>query len=219
MTYDQVEQEPVWKAKVRAEELLDENGKPVWEGYLLAVVGRQLWIVGSDTRGTIYGIYDLTRRIGVSPWYFFADVPVKKRTSFDLQDDFRLVEHPSVQYRGIFINDEEELDHWAKAHTKDGTIGPETYAHIFELLLRLKANYIWPAMHVNYFNGNPENAALASRMGIVVGTSHCDMMLRSNQNEWKPWLASKGYDKLGIQYDYSIPGENREKLLGKCGGE
>lgn len=213
MTYDQIEQEPVWKTKIHAEELLDENGKPIWEGYLLAVEGSQLWIVGSDTRGTIYGIYDLTRRLGVSPWYFFADVPVKKRTSFSLQDDFRIVEHPSVQYRGIFINDEEELDHWTKAHTKDGTIGPETYAHIFELLLRLKANYIWPAMHVNYFNGNPENAALASRMGIVVGTSHCDMMLRSNQNEWKPWLASKGYDKLGIQYDYSIPGENREKLL------
>ena len=87
MTYDQIEKKPVWKEKVRADELLDENGKPIWEGYLLAVEGSQLWIVGSDTRGTIYGIYDLARRLGVSPWYFFADVPVKKRTSFRLPDD------------------------------------------------------------------------------------------------------------------------------------
>lgn len=83
MTYDQVKEKPVWKEKVRAGELLDENGKPIWEGYLLAVEGSQLWIVGSDTRGTIYGIYDLTRRIGVSPWYFFADVPVKKEPLLD----------------------------------------------------------------------------------------------------------------------------------------
>ena len=123
---------------------------------------------------------------------------------------FYRADYPSVQYRGIFINDEEELEAWARKHTKDKTIGPCLYEKIFELLLRLKANYIWPAMHVNYFNENPRNGELAEEMGIVVGTSHCDMLLRSNQNEWRPWIEKKGYYDLA--YDYSIEGENRERL-------
>ena len=115
---------------------------------------------------------------------------------------------------------------------KDGTIGPELYRKIYELILRLKGNYIWPAMHVNYFQENPENARLASEMGIIVGTSHCDMLMRSNQNEWNPWLREKGYvsdynavhsnklaadgaaeeNKEVIYYDYSIPGKNRDVI-------
>ena len=90
------------------------------------------------------------------------------------------------------------------------TIGVKTYEKIFELLLRLKLNYIWPAMHVNSFNLKQENGALANRMGIVVGTSHCDMLMRSNNREWKPWLAKKGY--TDVEYDFSIPGRNREIL-------
>lgn len=114
-----------------------------------------------------------------------------------------------MQYRGIFLNDEEELNAWAKLHTTDGTIGPATYRPVFELILRLKGNYIWPAMHVNAFNADPENGRLADEMGIVGGTSHCDMLLRSNQHEFDPWVEKKGY--TGLLYDYSLE-ENRLKL-------
>ena len=193
-------------------ELLDETGNYRFEGYLLAEKEGSLFIIGNDKRGIMYGIYDLSRRIGVSPWHFFADVPIKKREYWEIPDGYRSVQYPSVRYRGIFINDEEELENWAKKHTSDETIGPETYRLIFDLLLRLRANYIWPAMHVNCFNGNPENGRLAQEMGIIVGTSHCDMLMRSNHNEWRPWLASKGYDRQETVYDYSIEGSNREKI-------
>ncbi|MGP4039178.1 glycosyl hydrolase 115 family protein [Gracilibacillus sp. D59] len=196
--------------EINTECLRDLEGNYRWEGYLLQEKDEILYIIGTDRRGTVFGIYEFSKMIGVSPWYFFADVPVKKRDSIVIEKDFKTSSYPSVQYRGIFLNDEEQLEAWAKAHTNDDTIGPETYVHVFELLLRLKANYIWPAMHVNYFNENPENGRLAEEMGVVVGTSHCDMLLRSNQNEWEPWLKKKGYE--GVSYDYSIPGRNREIL-------
>ncbi|MEF3353230.1 glycosyl hydrolase 115 family protein [Paenibacillus sp. GYB006] len=195
---------------VSLDKLKQEDGSYHWEAFLQEVVNGVFYIIGTDRRGTVFGIYDLCEAIGVSPWYYFADVPVKTKDVFHLPLDFSKADWPSVKYRGIFLNDEEELDEWAKLHTTDGTIGPATYQPIFELLLRLKANFIWPAMHVNYFNENPENAALADRMGIVVGTSHCDMLLRSNQNEWEPWLEEKGY--TDAVYDYSIEGQNREIL-------
>ncbi len=189
-------------------ELLDINGNLIWEAYSIRVKCGKLFISGADKRGTIYGIYELSYMWGVSPWYWFADVPIKKKKSIFLGEGFYKTDYPSVQYRGIFINDEEELESWAKQYMKESTIGPKTYKHIFELLLRLKANYIWPAMHVNAFNMDKENGRIANDMGIVVGTSHCDMLLRSNQNEWKPWVKEKGYE--GAEYDYSIEGRNRE---------
>jgi len=191
--------------------LLDEYGSPHWEAYLQQAADGVLYIIGTDRRGVIYGIYDLCEQMGVSPWYYWADVPVKAKDTFCVPADYIRADWPSVPYRGIFINDEEEMEAWAKQHTPDGTIGPTVYRHLFELLLRLKANYIWPAMHVNYFNENPRNGALADEMGIVVGTSHCDMLLRSNQNEWEPWKRSKGYDDA--EYDYSIEGRNRNILI------
>ena len=197
------------QGKLKTDPILDENGVYRWEGYVVQELEGALYIAGADRRGTIYGVYELSRRIGVSPWHYFGDVPVRKRP-FHISSGFYLADYPSVQYRGIFINDEEELEAWAKEHTADGTIGPELYEKIFELLLRLKANYIWPAMHVNYFNEDPRNGELADEMGIVVGTSHCDMLLRSNQNEWRPWLERKGY--FGLQYDYSIEGQNQERI-------
>lgn len=196
--------------KLSVDSLKKEDGSYHWEGFLQQVVDDVFYIMGTNRRGTIYGIYDLCEEIGVSPWYYWADVPVKKKSLLTIPYDFIKTDWPSVAYRGIFINDEEELDDWAKLHTLDGTIGPTTYAHLYELLLRLKGNYIWPAMHVNCFNENSENGALADRMGIVVGTSHCDMLLRSNQNEWEPWIQSKGY--TDAVYDYSIEGPNREIL-------
>lgn len=209
----------------------EEETLEKWEGYVVKKHNGTVYICGADRRGTIFGIYELSKYIGVSPWYYFADVPVRKK-EFMIPDDFYVADYPSVPYRGIFLNDEEELEEWAAIHTKDGTIGPELYRKIYELILRLKGNYIWPAMHVNYFQENPENARLANEMGIIVGTSHCDMLMRSNQNEWNPWLREKGYvsdysavhsNKLAadgaaeenrevIYYDYSIPGKNRDVI-------
>ena len=180
------------------------------EQYRIRVRGGMLCIEGSDRRGTIYGIYEISQSIGVSPWYFWADVPVKRKDEYVLPEGFFKEDHPSVEYRGIFINDEEELEAWVKNYMGEETIGVKTYEKVFELLLRLKANYIWPAMHVNSFNVRKENGALAERMGIVVGTSHCDMLMRSNNREWRPWLAKKGYE--GVRYDYSRPGRDREIL-------
>lgn len=209
----------------------DEKTLEKWEGFVVKKQNGTVYICGADRRGTVFGIYELSKYIGISPWYYFADVPVRKK-EFMIPDGFYIADHPSVPYRGIFLNDEEELEEWAAIHTKDGTIGPELYRKIYELILRLKGNYIWPAMHVNYFQENPENARLANEMGIIVGTSHCDMLMRSNQNEWNPWLREKGYvsdynavhsnklaadgaaeeNKEVIYYDYSIPGKNRDVI-------
>lgn len=181
------------------------------ETYYIAEYEGNLLLAGSDRRGVIYAIYEFCEKIlGVSPWYFMADVPVRPKEEILLEDGCRYGDGPSVEYRGIFINDEEELEHWVQRYMDEDTIGVKTYEKIFELLLRLKLNYIWPAMHVNSFNANRDNGALAEKMGIVVGTSHCDMLMRSNNREWKPWLAKKGYE--GVEYDYSIPGRNREIL-------
>lgn len=188
----------------------DASGSLRKEAYLHRIVDGRLVIAGSDRRGTVYGIYELSEMLGVSPWHFWADVPVKKRDEFTLPADYTKADHPSVEYRGIFINDEEELEAWVQNYMKEPTIGVRTYEKVFELLLRLKANYIWPAMHVNSFNLKPENGVLADRMGIVVGTSHCDMLMRSNNREWKPWIQKKGY--ADAVYDYSIEGRNREIL-------
>lgn len=196
---------------VRTDAIRDEQGQPRWEGYLQQISGGVLYLAGNDRRGAVYAMYDLCERMGVSPWYDMADVPVKTRDVITLPDDWFLADWPSVQYRGIFLNDEEELDYWARTMNGEDTIGPKTYERIFELILRLKGNYIWPAMHVNAFNINEENGRLAQRMGIVTGTSHCDMLHRSNQNEWKHWVARKGYE--GLKYDFTIPGQNRERLL------
>lgn len=190
--------------------LADENGTLRKEAYLIQIRDGELLIAGSDRRGTIYGIYEFCEMLGVSPWYFFADVPVRTREEIELEEGFQKSDYPCVEYRGIFINDEEELEHWVWRYMGEETIGVRTYEKIFELLLRLKLNYIWPAMHVNSFNLKQENGALADRMGIVVGTSHCDMLMRSNNREWKPWLAKKGYQN--VEYDYSLPGRNREIL-------
>ena len=152
-----------------------------WESYLIDVVEGNLVIAGSDKRGTIYGIYDLSERIGVSPWYWMANVPVKHQDEL-YYDGGRFVQpSPKVKYRGIFINDE-----WPSFGTwctnRFGGVNARAYEHIFELLLRLKANYFWPAMWATAFNeDDPESPRLADEMGIVMGTSHHEPMMRSHQ--------------------------------------
>jgi hypothetical protein len=152
-------------------------------------VDQALVIAGSDRRGTIYGIYEVSASIGVSPWYWWADVPVTKRPALAIRAGAHRQGPPSVKYRGIFLNDEDwGLQPWA-AKTFDpalGDIGPKTYARIFELLLRLKANTLWPAMHActKAFNLYPQNKQLADEYAIVMGSSHAEPMLRDNVTEW-----------------------------------
>ena len=152
-----------------------------WESYLIDVVDGNLVIAGSDKRGTIYGIYEISQRIGVSPWYYMADAPVKHQDEV-WYDGGKIVQpSPKVKYRGIFINDEwPSFGGWCT--NKFGGINSKAYAHIFELLLRLKANYFWPAMWGTNFNeDDPESPRQADEMGIVMGTSHHEPMMRSHR--------------------------------------
>ncbi len=171
--------------------------KGAWESFVIAVVDRPapgvpraLVIVGSDRRGAAYGVYELSQAIGVSPWRWWADVAPPHRGQLYVAAGTRRFGPPSVRYRGIFLNDEDwGLQPWA-AHTfepETGNIGPKTYAKVFDLLLRLKANTLWPAMHptTTAFNADPANAALADRYAIVMGSSHAEPMLRNNVGEWK----------------------------------
>jgi hypothetical protein len=167
-----------------------------WESFLITTVANPvpgvtlgLVIAGSDRRGTAYGIFELSEAIGVSPWYWWADVTPRHRERLFVQSGTRRAGPPSVQYRGIFINDEDlGLQPWA-AKTFDpelGDIGPKTYARVFELLLRLKANTLWPAMHscTRAFNLYAENKRVADDYAIVMGSSHAEPMLRNNVTEW-----------------------------------
>ncbi|UAY57044.1 glycosyl hydrolase 115 family protein [Arachidicoccus terrestris] len=167
----------------------DVGGK--WESTLMQVVEaplpgikKALVIAGSDKRGTIYGIYELSRQIGVSPWYYWADVPVVQHDRIYCLEGSQVLPSPKVKYRGIFLNDEAPaLSGWV--HEQFGGFNHKFYTKVFELLLRLKANYLWPAMWGNAFNDDDTlNPVLADQYGIVMGTSHHEPMLRAQQ-EWK----------------------------------
>ena len=177
-----------------------------WEAFRHEVVDdplpgldRALVIAGSDRRGTIYGLYTLSEEFGVSPWYWWADVPVLPRDTLSVSPE-RRTEAPTVQYRGIFLNDEAPaLSGWAQE--KFGGINSKMYVHVFELLLRLRANYLWPAMWNNAFNDDdPESPRLAHEYGIVMGTSHHEPMIRAHQEWYRygqgPWNYATNEDVL-----------------------
>lgn len=162
------------------------------EAFLLTVLpdGRLL-IAGSDSHGTAYGIMELSRLIGVSPWEWWADATPKKRNSFYLPAGYTNMQSPSVEFRGIFINDEDwGLMPWSSLHYepwyKQGRIGPKTNERIFELLLRLRANTYWPAMHecTQPFFLTEGNREMAKKFGIYIGGSHCEPMASSTAGEW-----------------------------------
>ena len=195
-------------------QLLRRNGisaAPIagkWETYGRAMVPAPwnarksaLVIFGSDTRGTIWGVIDLTREMGVSAWEWWADVKIRRVQRISVAAALRYSKEPSVKYRGFFINTG-RLQIWA-AHTFDpaqGGIGPKTYARVFELMWRLKANTLWPAMsdHDTVFNQIPANYDLAKDYAIIRGSSHVEMLLRNNSHEWNPrtmgpynWITNK----------------------------
>lgn len=166
-----------------------------WESSVVQVIPRPdgplLVIAGSDRRGTAYGLTSLSRAVGVSPWYWWADVTPPRKAALYVQPGRFVRKEPAVQYRGIFINDE-RFGGWARwaeqtFEAESGKVGPKTYRKVFELLLRLGGNLLWPAMHngTQAFNADPENARLADSYAIVMGSSHCEQMLRNNEDEWK----------------------------------
>ncbi len=185
-----------------------------WERYERVLVPSRsdpkvsyLLIAGSDPRGTVWGLIDLTREMGVSPWEWWADVTPRRVERLTVTGARSLSDAPSVQYRGIFLNDEDwALQPWAaKTYEPEvGDIGPKTYARIFELLWRLKANTIWPAMHdsTKPFYQILGNAETARDYSIVVGTSHAEPMMRNNVREWD--------DKVRGEFNYFT---NRQALV------
>ena len=200
-----------------------------WESALTTVVetpmrGVQsaLIIAGSDRRGAAYALFTLSRQMGVSPWTWWADVPIAHHDAIYIHADLHIQPPPSVDYRGIFLNDEDwGLRPWAAkkmdpqvegargtGESAKGNIGPHTYERIFELLLRLHANSLWPAMHPGSlaFNAVAENAKLADKWGIVMGSSHSEALLRNNVGEWNektdgPWNYQTNAPAMNAYWD------------------
>lgn len=189
------------KYKQQSKEL---QGK--WEQYLIFTDKGKLVILGSDKRGTIFGIYELSRQIGVSPWYWMADAPIQKHEQIFAKSGIYTDGEPKVKYRGIFINDEwPSFGTWC--NNQFGGINSKAYARIFELMLRLKANYFWPAMWDSRFNeDDPLSPQLADDMGIVMGTSHHEPMMRAH----KEYVYRK--DSIGA-WDYATNKANLDRFF------
>ena len=177
---------------------LEESGKinnklirNQWENYRIQTIEKPyrriqqaLVITGSDRRGTAFGVFELSKRLGVSPWYWWADVPVSKKKNIFLRKGVLITDSPKVKYRGIFINDEAPaLSNWSRE--KFGGFNHLFYQKVFELMLRLKSNYIWPAMWGNaFYDDDSLNIKMADDYGIVIGTSHHEPLMRAH-DEWR----------------------------------
>ena len=165
------------------------------EKFVITTVNGQVVIAGSDRRGTVYGIYELSRQMGVSPWYWWADAPIERRAEAYVLPGVYTDGEPAVDFRGLFLNDEAPcLTSWVKNTFGTGYGDHRFYEKVFELILRLKGNYLWPAMWSwAFYADDPENGRTADRMGVIMGTSHHEPMARNHQEyarkrrEWGPW--------------------------------
>lgn len=184
--HNQLIDQLISQGRLNGSELKDKNEKFLIETLTEPFPGikEALVIAGSDRRGTIYGVYELSRQIGVSPWYYWADAPVKQQTNLYVKRGKYTEGEPAVRYRGIFINDEAPaFQGWCEE--KFGGVNSRMYEHMFELILRLKGNFLWPAMWGNaFFDDDPLNGPLADEMGIVIGTTHHEPMGRAH-DEWR----------------------------------
>lgn len=174
------------------------------EKFIITLIDGQLVIAGSDRRGTIYGIYELSQQMGVSPWYDWADVPVEHHDSIFVNKGIYTDGEPAVRYRGIFLNDEAPcLTSWVKNTYGTGYGDHRFYQRVFELVLRLRGNMMWPAMWGwAFYADDPENEKTADEMGVVMSTSHHEPMARNhqeyarNRKEWGPWNYQKNKTNL-----------------------
>ncbi|MBQ9261164.1 MAG: glycosyl hydrolase 115 family protein [Prevotella sp.] len=182
--------------------LRDLKGKT--EKYIIKTIYGQLVIAGSDKRGTVFGIYELSKQMGVSPWYYWADVPVVKRENIYVLPGEYTDGEPNVRYRGIFLNDEAPcLTSWVKNTFGTNYGDHRFYEKVFELILRLKGNFLWPAMWGwAFYADDPENLKTADAMGVIIGTSHHEPMARNhqeyarNRKEWGAWNYQKNKENL-----------------------
>nr|WP_240163911.1 glycosyl hydrolase 115 family protein [Spirosoma taeanense] len=195
-----------------------------WEASLLLTVrnpakgiAQALVIAGSDRRGAAYGVFELSKQIGVSPWYWWADVPVTRRIEIYLKTDVVLTDAPKVKYRGLFINDEAPaLSGWTKE--KFGGFNHRFYEKFFELVIRLKGNYVWPAMWGNaFYADDPLNIQAADKYGVVIGTSHHEPLMRAH-DEWRragggPWNYETNKEKLQQFWREGIKRATNEKIV------
>ena len=180
------------------------NLKGKTEKYIIKTIDGQLVIAGSDKRGTVYGIYELSRQIGVSPWYYWADVPVERHTLLYIKEGEYTDGEPAVRYRGLFLNDEAPcLTTWVKNTFGTDYGGHKFYEKVFELILRLKGNYLWPAMWGwAFYADDPENLKTADTMGVMMGTSHHEPMARNHQEYardrkgWGAWNYATNKENL-----------------------
>ena len=178
---------------VKKGELRDLKGRT--EKYIIKTIGNQLVIAGSDKRGTVFGIYELTKQMGVSPWYYWADVPIEQHEALYIKKGEYTDGEPSVRYRGLFLNDEAPcLTTWVKNTFGTDYGDHRFYEQVFELILRLKGNFLWPAMWGwAFYADDPENLKVADEMGVIMGTSHHEPMARNhqeyarNRNKWGAW--------------------------------
>ena len=205
---------PIIDQLIKSKKIDIKNIEGKWESFIIQTVDspfpgveRALIIAGSDKRGTIYGIYDVSKNIGVSPWYYWADVPVVKQESLFVKNGRYVTNSPKVKYRGIFLNDEAPaLTSWSRETY--GGFNSKFYKNVFELLLRLKANYLWPAMWGNaFYDDDPNNGILANEMGIVMGTSHHEPMAMAQQD----WHRYTERNKLSKVWDYTKNADNLQK--------
>ena len=200
------------KQIVKAKKIDEKELKGKTEKYIMKMVSNPIKgvdnaivIAGSDRRGAIYGIYELSEQLGVSPWYFWADVPVEHKDNVYLAAGTYTAGEPAVRYRGIFLNDEAPcLTTWVKNHYGTQRGGHEFYADCFELILRLRGNFMWPAMwDWAFYADDPENSKTADDMGVIMGTSHHEPMARNHQ-EW-----ARNPKAYGGVWDYT---KNKEEL-------
>lgn len=174
------------------------------EKFIITLIDGQLVIAGSDRRGTIYGIYELSQQMGVSPWYDWADVPIEHHDSIFVNKGIYTDGEPAVRYRGIFLNDEAPcLTSWVKNTYGTGYGDHRFYQRVFELVLRLRGNMMWPAMWGwAFYADDPENEKTADEMGVVMSTSHHEPMARNhqeyarNRKGWGPWNYQKNKANL-----------------------
>ena len=193
---------PQIDAWVKQGELHDLKGKT--EKYIIKTIGHRLIIAGSDKRGTVYGIYELSRQIGVSPWYYWADVPVDRHAEIYVKNGEYTDGEPAVRYRGLFLNDEAPcLTTWVKNTFGTNYGGHQFYEKVFELILSLKGNYLWPAMWGwAFYADDPENLKTADAMGVMMGTSHHEPMARNHQEYardrqgWGAWNYATNKENL-----------------------
>ena len=218
------------KAPASVRRQLAKDGVPVDEiekkidGFHISVTGGQVTVVGANGRGTAYGLLEMSRMAGVSPWIWWGDVAPEKKSRLTIDSGFKTLQGASVEYRGIFLNDEDWTTRpWSYGTFEKaafGEIGPKTYKKIFQLLMRLRANAIWPGMHTGTvaFFKIAGNKAMADSCGIAIGTSHCEPLLRNNVDEWN--VKERGRfnyitNKQAVQ-KYWI--ERLEEVKGSAGG-